>query len=170
MRRLLVVPTLVLSALLPSVAGAVTLSFAHAGYLVVDGNYHPFDRPTLATAEEPARLHPLASDGFFLQADLAIGDCDPGDGNAGALPPGLAGLGHAQVLNLELPRRFNLRESDSRTTMTLAVCEGVPVLFASTPSGTTVCAGATALPFRRGLCPGLDKADPGHVFFNAFEG
>lgn len=170
MRRSLVVPALLLSALLPSLAGAVTLSFAHAGYLVVDGRYHPFDLPKPTTTVEPARLHPLATEGFFLQADLAIGDCDPGDGNAGTLPPGLAGLGHAQVLDLQAPRRFGLRTNNSSTKMTLAVCEGVPVLFASTPTGTTVCAGAQPLPFRRGLCPGLDAADPGHVFFNAFEG
>lgn len=170
MRRLLVLPTLLLCALLPTAAGAVTLSFAHAGYLVVDGRYHPFDLPTPLLATEPARLHPLAGNGFFLQADLAIGDCDPGGGNAGGQPTGVAGLGHAEVLDLAAPRRFGLRESGSLARMTLAVCEGVPVLFASTASGTTSCAGATALPFRRGLCPGLDQADPGHVFFNAFEG
>jgi putative intracellular protease/amidase len=157
--------------LLPALAAAsVRLEFSHPGFLVIDGAYHAFDLPRPGGVAETAKLHPRGSDGFFMQAELAVGDCDPGDGSAGTLPPGAAALGHAQAFDPLAARRFSLRRRGEETQLTLAICDGVAVLFASTPSGTTTCGAALPLPFRRGQCPGLDAADPGYVFFNAFEG
>jgi hypothetical protein len=155
---------------LPAASSAATVVIGEAGYVAIDGVYYVFDLPRQDTQRVPAELHPLGLDGFYLRSLLAMGECSAGDDGAGGLPISTAGLHHAEAAGPGNARRLDLRvEFDALASITLATCDGAVVMFASSASGNTQCAGAVGFPFRRGQCRGLDAADPGHVFFNAFE-
>lgn len=152
-----------------AVASADTrLEFAQPGYALIDGSYHVFDLPTDESGPVPAELRARDVDGFYLRANLVANDCR--DGGSELQGASLVGLRHAEVLDLPDAPLFDLQPAASGAlVMTLASCDGAIVLIANTPGGDTSCGGAIGFPFRRGQCPGLDAADRGHVFFDAFE-
>jgi hypothetical protein len=167
----------------PLTAAAAPMLMDTPGYLVLDGNYYVFAQPSMVGINEPARLTPLgAAQGFDfravieLDADPAVASCTPGNGNAGATPPGVGHLRRVELRGndnavLVSERLFDLRgTAGSPAQVSFASCDGSLVMFAMTATGTTSCSGAVAFPFRRGECAAIDANDPGHVFFNAFEG
>jgi hypothetical protein len=164
-------------------SSAVPVVMNNPGYLVLDGNYYVFAQPSVVGINEPARLTPLgAADGFDFRAviefdaDPLLSSCTAGDGNAGAPAQGVGRLRRAELRGsdnaiLVSERLFDLRGTlDVPAAIRFASCDGALVVFAVTASGTTSCSGAVAFPFRRGSCAAIDANDPGHVFFNAFEG
>jgi hypothetical protein len=175
--------TCVLLMPLTTLSAAVPVVMNNPGYLVLDGNYYVFAQPSVVGINEPARLTPLGSTQGFdfravieLDADPEHTSCTAGDGNAGATPPGVGYLRRAELRDgnnavVVAERLFDLRATaESPATVKFASCDGALVVFAVTASGTTSCSGAVAFPFRRGDCAAIDANDPGHVFFNAFEG
>jgi hypothetical protein len=182
MRSALLLACLLLSPL-TALSAAVPVVMNHPGYLVLDGNYYIFAPPSVVGIDEPARLTPRgAAQGFDfraiieLDADPAVASCTPGDGNAGAPPPGVGYLRRVELRGndnaiLVSERLFELRGTVATPAhVSFASCDGALVMFAMTATGTTSCSGAVAFPFRRGECAAIDDNDPGHVFFNAFEG
>lgn len=157
-----------LLALAVTTPAAASVRLAEPGYLAIDGSYYLLGLPTDGSNPQPAELHPRGTDGFFLKAYVDATGCQY------ATPVALVstgGLRHAEILDLlEAPRIDLQPKTDSLPSMTLASCEGIVVLLADTPAGNAVCAGAQPFPFRRGQCPGLDRADRGHVFHDAFGG
>jgi hypothetical protein len=163
---------LLLTGALAAPATAATIVLREPGYLAIDGSYYVFDLPVLNGITEPAELHPLAGDGFFLRSLLAVDGCVDGGGQGGGAVPGTQpALRHAVALDLVNAPRLGLRRrnNDAQATISLATCDGAVVMFARSVNGATVCSGAIPFPFRRGQCAAVDNADPGLVFFNAFE-
>jgi hypothetical protein len=159
--------TLFASALAAASPGPVVLR--EAGYLAIDGVYYVYGLPLEGGLRVPARLQPAASEGFAFAAEIGTTGCSLGPG-AGALPPGLPRLRHAAATAALPTEGLALRGSlEVPATMRFVSCDGALVMLADSATGTATCGGAIAFPFRRGDCPGLDRADPGYVFFDAFE-
>ncbi len=163
-------PRLWIGSLLLALAGpgaAVTVTIDQPGYFVIDGRYHVFDRPG-QDGMTPIELHPRGDNGFYLRAYLAANDCQHPSGLLEEA--NLTSLRYGELLDQLDADRFDLRiVGGGAATLTIAACDGSLVVLADTPNGDTVCAGAVPFPFRRGHCKGLDRADRGHVFFDAFE-
>jgi len=156
------------SALSPTL---VQLNFDQAGYMVIDGRYYVFDGPKPFGAPEKAELHARGNDGFFMRAQLATGACVHYRSDLQGLSVGLGGLRHAELLDAPDAAQLDLvgDSTEQAPQVSLTSCDNTLVLLANTAAFDTGCSMAIPFPFRRGQCPGLDRADRGHVFFSDFD-